>query len=267
MGASCTTKRGMTSMAASGGKEERFKQYYYENWKLRLTSNFQVSSMTPSLESHQKLFEQIAGFFVVKDKVFKAGSGLILKLVVENLWDTVVSKIGSVWEDQFSCRQTATHFLLTKDYVSLNGLLKAKVEGFKLLTKNVTGMAYELPTQVLRRALQQVLSHRSENIAEAFVSDSIKMFNMNAIIGFDVDIHFLEQLAANHTLLFYYGDAIELKMSLAKSRQLVNLSLASAYFDLCSVYGTRFKLDAQVNGKASDRRKIQGLTITFYFLF
>ena len=45
------------------GVEDRFKQYYFENRKLQLTSDFQVSSMTPFLESHQTFFAQIAGFF------------------------------------------------------------------------------------------------------------------------------------------------------------------------------------------------------------
>lgn len=38
------------------GLENRFKQYYFENRKLQLTSDFQVSSMTPSLKSHQTFF-------------------------------------------------------------------------------------------------------------------------------------------------------------------------------------------------------------------
>lgn len=104
------------------GLEERFKHYYFENRKLQLTSDFQVSSMTPFLESHQTFFAQIAGFFIVEDRVLRTGGGLILKYEVENLWETAVIKMCSVLEDQFSRMQTANHLLLIKDYVSLLGV-------------------------------------------------------------------------------------------------------------------------------------------------
>lgn len=104
------------------GLQDRFKQYYFENRKLQLTSDFQVSSMTPFLESHQTFFAQIAGFFIVEDRVLRTGGGLISKWEVENLWETAVSKMCSVLEDQFSRMQTANHMLLIKDYVSLLGV-------------------------------------------------------------------------------------------------------------------------------------------------
>ena len=104
------------------GLEDRFKQYYFENRKLQLTSDFQVSSMTPFLESHQTFFAQIAGFFIVEDRVLRTGGGLISKWEVENLWEMAISKICSVLEDQFSRMQTANHLLLIKDYVSLLGV-------------------------------------------------------------------------------------------------------------------------------------------------
>ncbi|CAN6561538.1 unnamed protein product [Malus baccata var. baccata] len=104
------------------GLEDRFKQYYFENRKLQLTSDFQVSSMTPFLESHQTFFAQIAGFFIVEDRIVRTGGGLVSKLEVENLWETAVSKMCAVLEDQFSRMQTANHLLLIKDYVSLLGV-------------------------------------------------------------------------------------------------------------------------------------------------
>ncbi|CAN1860104.1 Exocyst complex component SEC15B [Linum perenne] len=104
------------------GLEDGFKQYYFENRKLQLTSDFQVSSMTPFLESHQTFFAQIAGFFIVEDRVLRTGGGLISRMEVDNLWETAVSKMCSVLEDQFSRMQTANHLLLIKDYVSLLGV-------------------------------------------------------------------------------------------------------------------------------------------------
>ncbi|XWS46627.1 hypothetical protein CRYUN_Cryun14cG0084800 [Craigia yunnanensis] len=433
------------------GLEERFKQYYFENRKLQLTSDFQVSSMTPFLESHQTFLAQIAGFFIVEDRVLRTGGGLISKMEVENLWDTAVSKMCSVLEDQFSRMQTANHLLLIKDYVSLlgvtlrrygypvdalldvlskhrdkyhelllsdcrkqiaealaadefeqmlmkkeyeysmnvlsfqiqtsdiipafpyvapfsstvpdccrivrsfiedsvsfmsyggqldfydvvkkyldrllsevldgallrlinssvhgvsqamqvaanmvvleracdfffrhaaqlsgiplrmaergrrqfplnkardaaeemlSGMLKTKVDGFMTLIENVNWMADEpsqggneyvnevliyletlvstaqqiLPPQVLKRVLQDVLSHISENIVGALLGDSVKRFNVNAIMGIDVDIRLLESFADNLAPLFSEGDANQLKNVLAESRQLINLLLSN----------------------------------------
>ncbi|KAK9733731.1 hypothetical protein RND81_04G088100 [Saponaria officinalis] len=101
---------------------ERFKKDYFETRKLQLTSDYQLSSMTPFLESHQTFFAQIAGFFIVEDRVYRTGGGLISKWEVENLWEMAISKMCSVLEDQFSRMQTANHLLLIKDYVSLLGV-------------------------------------------------------------------------------------------------------------------------------------------------
>ncbi|KAG1326237.1 exocyst complex component SEC15B-like [Cocos nucifera] len=104
------------------GLQDRFKKYYFENRKLQLTSDFQVSSMIPFLESHQTFFAQIAGFFIVEDRILRTGGGLISRSDVDALWETAIAKMVSVLEDQFSRMQTANHLLLIKDYVSLLGV-------------------------------------------------------------------------------------------------------------------------------------------------
>ncbi|KAK8630800.1 hypothetical protein V6N13_079574 [Hibiscus sabdariffa] len=432
--------------------EDHFKQYYFENRKLQLTSDFQVSSMTPFLESHQTFFAQIAGFFIVENRVLRTGKGLISKMDVENLWETAVTKMCSVLDDQFSRMQTANHLLLIKDYVSLfgvalcrvgypvdsllfvlskhrdkyhelllsdcrkkiaealaadkfeqmlmrkeyeytmnvlafhiqtsdiipafpyvapfsstvpdccrivrsfiedsvsfmsycgqmdfydvvkkyldqllsevldgallklinssvhgvsqamqvaaniavleracdffsrhaallsgiplrtaersrrqfplnksrdaagdilSGMLKTKVDGLMTLIENVNWMTDEpsqagneyvneiiiyletlvstaqqiLPIQVLKRVLQDVLSHISMKIVEALLSDSVKRINVNSITGIDVDIQLLESFADNLSPLFSEeGDKIQLKNALAESRQLINLLLSN----------------------------------------
>jgi len=134
----------------------------------------------------------------------------------------------------------------------LSGLLKAKVNGFMTLIENVNWMTDEpaqngneyvneviiyletlvstaqqiLPAQVLKRVLQDVLSHISENIVGVLCGDSVKRFNLNAIIGIDVDIRFLESFADNQAPIFSEGDANQLKKALAESRQVVNLLLS-----------------------------------------
>ncbi|KAM7254776.1 hypothetical protein ACFE04_020017 [Oxalis oulophora] len=140
------------------GLGDRFKQYYFENRKLQLTSDFQVSSMTPFLESHQTFFAQIAGFFIVEDRIFRTGGGLITKMEVENLWDTAVGKMCSVLEDQFSRMQTANHLLLIKDYVSLLG---------------VTLRRYGYPVD----ALLDVLSKHRDKYHELLLSDCRKQIS------------------------------------------------------------------------------------------
>ncbi|XP_043722354.1 exocyst complex component SEC15B-like [Telopea speciosissima] len=433
------------------GLEDRFKKYYFENRKLQLTSDYQVSSMTPFLESHQTFFAQIAGFFIVEDRILRTGGGLISKFEVENLWEAAVSKMCSVLEDQFSRMQTANHLLLIKDYVSLlsvtlrrygypvdalldvlskhsdkyhelllsdcqkfiaealaadkfdqmlmkkeyeysmnvlsfqlqtsdiipafpyiapfsstvpdccrivrsfiedsvsfmtyggqldfydvvkkylerllnevldgalvklidtsvhgvsqamqvaanmavleracdfffrhaaqlsgiplrmaergrkqfllktardaaegmlSGMLKAKGDGFMMLTENVNWMADEapqngneyvneviiyletlvstaqqiLPVEVLKRVLQDVLSHISETIIGILVGDSVKRFNINAIMGIDVDIRMLESFTENQAQLFSEEDGNQLKSALAEARQLLNLLLSN----------------------------------------
>ncbi|KAF5196122.1 Exocyst complex component sec15b [Thalictrum thalictroides] len=433
------------------GFEDRFKKYYFENRKLQLTSDFQVSSMTPFLESHQTFFAQIAGFFIIEDQVLRTGGGLISKFEVENLWETAVSKMCSVLEDQFSRMQTANHLLFIKDYVSLlgvtlrrygyhidallevlskhrdkyhelllsdcrkligdaiavdtfeqmmmkkeyeysmnvlsfqlqtsditpafpyiapfsstvpdccrivrsfiedsvsfmsyggqldffdvvkkyldrlltdvldgallktinssvhgvsqamqmaanmtvleracdyffrhaaqlsgiplrivergkrpfplkssrdaaeemlSGMLKAKVDGFMLLMENVNWMTDEpppngneyvneviiyletlvstaqqiLPAQVLKRVLQEVLSHISEKIVGVLHGDSVRRFNVYAIMGIEVDVRLLEAFADNQAHMFSEADVSQLKLALAESRQLMNLLLSS----------------------------------------
>ncbi|KAJ4955467.1 hypothetical protein NE237_012250 [Protea cynaroides] len=433
------------------GLEDRFKQYYFENRKLQLTSDFQVSSMTPFIESHQNFFAQIAGFFIVEDRILRTGGGLISKFEVESLWETAVIKMCSVLEDQFSRMQTASHLLLIKDYVSLlsvtlrrygypvdplldvlskhsdkyhelllsgcqkligealaadkfdqmlmkkeyeysmdvlafqlqtsdiipafpyiapfsstvpdccrlvrsfiedsvsfmtyggqldffdvvkknierlleevldgelvklintsvhgvsqamqvaanmavmeracdfffrhaaqlsgiplrmadrgrrqfplknardaaegmlSGLLKAKVDGFMMLTENVIWMGDEpspngneyvneviiyletlvstaqqiLPLQVLKRVLEDVLSHISETIVGVLVGDSVKRLNFNAIAGIDIDIRLLESFTETQPHLFADEDANQLKSTLAEARQLINLLLSN----------------------------------------
>jgi exocyst complex component 6 len=78
--------------------------------------------MTPFLESHQTFFAQIAGFFIIEDRILRTGGGLVSRTDVDSLWDVAVAKMVSVLEDQFSRMQTANHLLLIKDYVGLLGM-------------------------------------------------------------------------------------------------------------------------------------------------
>ncbi|CAI9099481.1 OLC1v1036308C1 [Oldenlandia corymbosa var. corymbosa] len=103
------------------GIKEQFREYYYKNRLLQLSSDLQISSTQPFLESHQTFLAQIAGYFIVEDRVLRTAGGLLLPNQVETMWETAVGKVTSVLEEQFSHMDTASHLLLVKDYVTLLG--------------------------------------------------------------------------------------------------------------------------------------------------
>ncbi|KAG8477640.1 hypothetical protein CXB51_030385 [Gossypium anomalum] len=95
----------------------------------------------------------------------------------------------------------------------LSGMLKTKVDGFMTLIGNVNWMTDE-PSQ-------------GEKIVDTLLRDLVKSFNVNAIIGLDVDIRLLESFADNLAPLFSKRDANQVKNALAESRQLINLLFSS----------------------------------------
>ncbi|CAL8994590.1 unnamed protein product [Prunus brigantina] len=103
------------------GIQEQFWEYYYRNRLLQLNSDLQISSAQPFVESHQIFLAQIAGYFIVEDRVLRTAGGLLLAEQVEKMWDTAIAKMKSVLEEQFSHMNSATHLLLVKDYVALLG--------------------------------------------------------------------------------------------------------------------------------------------------
>uniref|UniRef100_A0A7N0THP8 Exocyst complex component n=1 Tax=Kalanchoe fedtschenkoi TaxID=63787 RepID=A0A7N0THP8_KALFE len=99
--------------------KEQFRDYYYKNRLLQLTSDLQISSTIPFLESYQTFLAQIAGYFIVEDRVLRTAGGMLLADQVETMWETAVAKMTSVLEEQFSHIESASHLLMVKDYVTL----------------------------------------------------------------------------------------------------------------------------------------------------
>ncbi|KAE8693732.1 Exocyst complex component SEC15B [Hibiscus syriacus] len=163
------------------GLEDRFKQYYFENRKLQLTSDFQVSSMTPFLESHQTFFAQIAGFFIVEDRILRTGGGLISNMEVENLWETAVSKMCAVLEDQFSRMQTANHLLLIKDYVSLLGVTLRRC-GYAV------GALLDVLSKHRDKYHELLLSDCRKQIAEALAADKFEQMLMKKEYEYSMNV-------------------------------------------------------------------------------
>lgn len=103
------------------GIPEQFRDYYYKNRMLQLNSDLQISSAQPFVESYQTFLAQIAGFFIVEDRVLRTAGSLLSAEQVETMWETALSKMTSVLKEQFSNMDSTTHLLLVKDYVTLLG--------------------------------------------------------------------------------------------------------------------------------------------------
>ncbi|XP_010546511.1 PREDICTED: exocyst complex component SEC15A [Tarenaya hassleriana] len=101
------------------GIPERFRDYYYKNRQLQLNSDLQISAAQPFVESYQTYLAQIAGYFIVEDRVVRTAGGFLSSDQLDTMWETAVSKIVSVLEDQFCGMDSPTHLLLVKDYVTL----------------------------------------------------------------------------------------------------------------------------------------------------
>ncbi|KAF8698733.1 hypothetical protein HU200_034986 [Digitaria exilis] len=108
------------------GIGEKFRDYYYKNRLMQLNLDMQISTSQPFLESHQPFLAQVAGFFVVEERVLRTADGLLSESQVETTWETAIAKITTILEEQFARMRTASHFLLIKDYVTLLGAAVSK---------------------------------------------------------------------------------------------------------------------------------------------
>lgn len=103
------------------GIGERFREYYYNNRLAQLNSDLQIFSSQSFLECHQAFFGQVAGYFIVEDRVLRTAGGLLESSQVETMWETAVSKIASVVDRQLSLIDNTGHLLMIKDYLTLFG--------------------------------------------------------------------------------------------------------------------------------------------------
>ncbi|XP_042392283.1 exocyst complex component SEC15A-like [Zingiber officinale] len=101
------------------GFKAKFHEYYYKNRLMQLNLDLQISSAQAFLESHQPFFAQIAGFFIVENRVLRTAGELLSESQVETLWETAIGKMTAVLENQFSRTDTTSHLLLIKDFVTL----------------------------------------------------------------------------------------------------------------------------------------------------
>ncbi|KAF8403711.1 hypothetical protein HHK36_011815 [Tetracentron sinense] len=145
--------------------QDQFREYYYKNRLLQLKSDLQISSIQPFLESHQTFFAQIAGYFIVEDRVLRTAGGLLSANQVGTIWETAVAKMTSVLEEQFSRMDIASHLLLIKDYVTLLGATLRRY-GYQVgplleVLDNSTDKYHELLLEECRQQMVDIIAHDS----------------------------------------------------------------------------------------------------------
>ncbi|XP_071723709.1 exocyst complex component SEC15A [Rutidosis leptorrhynchoides] len=146
------------------GIPEQFRDYYYKNRVLQLNSDLQISSQ-PFIESYQTYLSQIAGYFIVEDRVLRTAGGFLRADQVQTMWETAVGKVTSVLESQFSRMDSTTHLLLVKDYVALLGATLRKY-GYDVgpileVLDNSQAKYHQLLLEECRKQIVDILTHDS----------------------------------------------------------------------------------------------------------
>ncbi|PAN47315.1 hypothetical protein PAHAL_9G251300 [Panicum hallii] len=147
------------------GHGEKFREYYFNNRLMQLNLDLQLSTSHPFVESHQPFLAQIAGFFIIEDRVLRTADGLLSESQVETMWETAISKVTSILEQQFSLMDTANHLLNVKGYISLLGTTMKKY-GYQatslveILGKN-RDKYLELLISDCRKQIKNILSNDS----------------------------------------------------------------------------------------------------------
>jgi hypothetical protein len=87
-----------------------------------------------------------------------------------------------------------------------------------------------LPLEALDALIGGVLTHISDEIVATLCSKAVQKFNINAIMGLDVDLNILESFADERfrsTGLNELDGSMDLRQCLSEARQLVNLLLSN----------------------------------------
>ncbi|KAJ3673888.1 hypothetical protein LUZ60_005880 [Juncus effusus] len=153
------------------GIGEKFREYYIKNRIMQLNLDLQVSGSQPFLESHQPYLGQIAGFFIVEDRVLRTAGGLLSEEQVESTFESAIGKMTAVLEFQFSKLDTASHLLLIKDYVSLLGTT-LKRYGFR------TGPLLEILDKTRDKYHEILINECRKQIKELLTNDNYEQMVM-----------------------------------------------------------------------------------------
>jgi len=149
---------------------------------MQLNLDLQISTAQPFLESHQPFFAQIAGFFIVEDRVLRTAGGLLSESQVETIWDTAAAKMTAILEHQFSRLDTASHLLLIKDFVTLLGATLRRC-GYRVtplldVLDNSRDKYHELLLDECRKQMADILS--SDTFEQMVIRKEYE-YNMNVL--------------------------------------------------------------------------------------
>ncbi|XP_048572359.1 exocyst complex component SEC15A-like [Triticum urartu] len=162
------------------GIGEKFRDYYYKNRQMQLSLDMQISTSQPFLESHQPFLAQVAGFFIVEQRVLRTAERLLTESQVEATWETAVAKMTSLLESQFSRIGTASHLLLIKDYITLMAAVLRKYGYQTTPLINILSRSRDKYHQLLlsecRRQVDDILANDSY---EQMVIKKEYEYNMN----------------------------------------------------------------------------------------
>ncbi|KAJ0610917.1 putative exocyst complex component EXOC6/Sec15 [Helianthus annuus] len=157
------------------GIGDKFREYYYKNRMLQLSSDLQVSPGQPGqhfLGSHQTYLAQIVGYFIVEDRVLRTAGDLLSANQVEAMWETAVTKLTLTLENQLSEMDTASHLLLVKDYVTLFGAALRQY-GYDV------GPILKTLTNSRDKYHELLLTECKSQIKDAVINDDCKQMVMN----------------------------------------------------------------------------------------
>lgn len=164
------------------GIEDRFRDYYYKNRMMQLNLDLQISTVQPFLESHQPFFAQIAGYFIVEDRVYRTAGGLLSDTQVEAIWESAAAKMTAILEHQFSRMDTASHLLLIKDFVTLLGST-LKRYGYRVtpLMEVLDSTRDKYHELLLAECRKQVADSLANDTYEQMVMRKEYEYNMNVV--------------------------------------------------------------------------------------
>ncbi|CAN6443434.1 unnamed protein product [Victoria cruziana] len=164
------------------GVEAQFQDYYYKNRLMQLNLDMQITPAQPFLEFHQTFFAQVAGYFIIEDRVLRTAGNLLSVEQVESVWDSTVSKVASLVEEHFSHMDSANDLLVIKDNVTLLASTLKRfgypVSSLLEVLSNSRDKYHELLLEECRKQIDEILTR---DTYEQMVMKKEYEYNMNVL--------------------------------------------------------------------------------------
>lgn len=160
------------------GLADQFRDYYHHNRKLQLNTDMQFSQG----QSFNDYCAQVAGFFIVEDRIMRTAGGAIKAAQVDLLWETALSRMRCVMEEQFASMSSADHMLMVKEDISLFASALRRY-GFQVspLLDVLAAMRDKYHDLLLEEAKRQVTDSISHDKLEQMVMRKEYEYSMNVL--------------------------------------------------------------------------------------